>query len=50
MLGDNFIHDAVGLGLLRRHDEIALDVPLDFFNRLAGVARQQLDSAPRACG
>lgn len=41
MLGDNFIHDAVGPGLVRGHDEIALHIPLDLFHGLAGVAREQ---------
>src|SRR5579863_104584 len=42
MLRYNFIDDAVGLGLFGRHDEVALDIPFDFFNRLPGVARKQL--------
>src|SRR5260370_18673804 len=42
MLVDNFIHQALLLGLLRRHDELALHVLLDFVYRLAAVIGQKL--------
>ena len=43
VLGNDLVDQTVLLGLLRRHDEIALDVFFDFFDRLAAVV------APAAC-
>ena len=42
MLRDDFIDDAVSLGLLGRHDEIAFHIFFDLFDGLARVVRQQL--------
>ena len=39
---DDFIHDAICLRLLRRHDEIALHVLVDFFKRLSRVAGEEI--------
>jgi hypothetical protein len=39
---DDFIHDAICLRLLRRHDEIALYVLVDFFERLSSVAGEEV--------
>src|SRR5262245_63488940 len=34
---DDLVHDAVFLGLLRRHEEVAVRIALDFFHLLPGV-------------
>ena len=41
VLGNDFVHDAIIKGLLRRHDEIPLDVTLDLFKWLASMMRQE---------
>src|SRR5688500_1390463 len=40
--GDHFVDHAVFLGGFGRHDEVAVAVLLDLFDRLAGVERQDL--------
>src|SRR5207253_7607819 len=42
MLVNNFVDQAVILGLLRRHNEIAFDVFLDFVHRLLAMIGQEL--------
>src|SRR5438045_2308157 len=39
---DDVIDDAVALGFLGAHEEVALSVPLDLFDRLAGVLGQDV--------
>jgi len=39
---DDFIHDAVRLGLLRSHDEITLHILFNLFDRLSRMKREKL--------
>ena len=45
MFRDDFIHDAVRLGLLRSHDEITLHILFNLFDRLSrSDVRMTLDN------
>src|SRR5438309_4973615 len=46
--GHDFVDEAVGDRLLAGHPVVAIRIPIDLFNRLAGVARQDLGHFPLA--